>query len=154
MFKSNFLILSISFFVCSHHNSGRVPQGAQSVEHHERVRSIEFCDFSANLGTRVKTKFIYSGIEEYWSLSGQRSCSDAISVEFDYSKVTILAAPQFHQRVKRLYNKYWKFKLAIEAIGVFEVDSINGYGHLNTNKAVFRTERILSSTLHHRTNSR
>jgi hypothetical protein len=67
--------------------------------------------------------------------------------DYNYSKAVTVAAPRFHQKLKILYDRYWKYHLVVEAVGVFEVDSIIGYGHLNSNKAIFKTERILSSTL-------
>jgi hypothetical protein len=147
MFQINFIALGILIFVCSHGNLERGSQQTRIIRAREEPRSIKFCDFPANLGTRVKTKFIYSGIDEYWSLSVSTRCPNTIRVEFDYSKVATVAAPRFHQKLKRLYHRYWKYHLVVEAVGVFEVDSIIGYGHLNTNKAIFKTERILSSTL-------
>ena len=154
MFHIKFIALGSLIFVCSHGNLDRANQKTRTIVARDEPRSIKFCDFPANLGIRVKTEFVYSGIEEYWSLKGKTRCPNAIPVEFDYSKVATIAVPRFFQKLDRLYDKYWKYHLVVEAIGVFEVDSIIGYGHLNTNKAVFKTERILSSTLSGRARSK
>lgn len=100
------------------------------------VRTVEFCDLEKHQGELVKTKLIYTGFEEYWGASGYSDCTLNQKVELNFQDYYdswrhILIEGQLN----KLHNNYWNRKAEMTVIGLFEVDTLNGFGHLNTNKA-------------------
>jgi hypothetical protein len=138
-----FLLTSLYPNLSLHSINGRTTLTQQ----YKKIPQIEFCQFPLYLGVKVRTTFVYSGVEEYWSIDGANNCKEKISVEFDYSDVSLLSSLRFQRNANRLHNNYWKYRMVVEAIGVFDIDSVNGYGHLNSNKAVFKTEKVIRSSL-------
>lgn len=97
-----------------------------------KAKTVDFCELSEHKDKLIKTKLIYSGVEEYWSARGLDSCrldGDVYLNLDDYydSWKYIL----FSWRMKKLFNKYWKYDAIVTTKGIYE-ESDNGFGHLNT----------------------
>ena len=97
---------------------------------------VKFCELLRYDNSQlIKTRAIYSGIEEYWELHSHKECGINHQVEFnidenyeDWQNILLV------KKLKQLYSNYSKYEMELEIIGYFEIDSLNGFGHLGTNK--------------------
>lgn len=84
-----------------------------------KAKTVDFCELSNNKDKLIKTKLIYSGVEEYWSARCLDSCRLDGEVYLnldDYydSWKDILVS----WRMKKLFNKYWKYDAIVITKGV------------------------------------
>ena len=107
-----------------------------------KAKTVDFCELSNNKDKLIKTKLIYSGVEEYWSARCLDSCRLDGEVYLnldDYydSWKDILVS----SRMKKLFNKYWKYDAIVITKGIYE-ESDNGFGHLNTKHGQIRAKYL------------
>ena len=105
----------------------------------------DFCDLPNYKGQKVYIKANYCGVEEYWSLSGKKSCNEKLNVDLQFKSGN---TPFVYKSIfNKVHNRYYNSCLEIEAIGVFENDSKSGYGHLGSNNSVFLVSNLISAKL-------
>ena len=114
------------------------------------AKKVTFCQLGEYNGQLIKTRLVYSGVEEYWSASGFEKCdlNGQVYVNFDdyYEGWKWLL---IEGQLNKIHNKYWQRIGLMNVIGTFEmVDSVSnkgeGFGHLGLNKAqiVVKSVRI------------
>lgn len=114
------------------------------------AKKVTFCQLGEYNGQLIKTRLIYSGVEEYWSGSGFEKCdlNGQVDVNFDdyYEGWKWLL---IDGQLKKIHNKYWQRIGLMNVLGRFEmVDSLSnegeGFGHLGLKKAqiVVKSVRI------------
>ncbi len=111
--------------------------------------AIEFCELpqydSAKL---VKVRAIFSGVEEYWSLCSPNSKQCPINGKVDFSyddEESVKNAINAHflgKRLRKLHNNYSKYEVELDITGQFQTDTINGFGHLGTNKYNLNAKKV------------
>lgn len=119
---------------------GIITQSCATLKSSE-IAEVQFCELEKHNGEVIKTKVIYSGIEEYWSASGFYDCelNHNVHLEFKNLNTTPIKAFFIKKKLGRLYKEYWKKNAELTVIGKFEIaDSTTysyGFGHLASNKA-------------------
>ncbi|MDX2068127.1 MAG: hypothetical protein SFV55_06850 [Haliscomenobacter sp.] len=114
------------------------------------AKKVTFCQLGEYNEQLIKTRLIYSGVEEYWSASGFEKCdlNHRVYVNFDdyYEGWKWLL---IRGQLSKIHNKYDQKIGLLNVIGRFEmVDSLSnegeGFGHLGLNKAqiVVKSVRI------------
>jgi len=107
------------------------------------VKEVKFCDLEKYNGKMIKTQLEYSGFEEYWSAGGFSKCdlNHKVALDFDeyYDSWRWLL---IDRKLSKLHNKYYKYKAKMTVIGIFEIDTINGFGHLNLKKARILVKKV------------
>ena len=108
-----------------------------------KVEKVDFCELEKYDGELIKTKLEYTGVEEYWSANGFADCplNNNVYLNFQdyYDSWRYLL---IDGQLNRLHNKYWKKKAVMTVVGRFEMDTINGFGHLGTNKAQIQVKSV------------
>ncbi len=101
----------------------------------------DFCDLPKNINELVYTSAIYSGVDEYWSLTSAKckELSSALEIPND-----VIMDVKFKKLFEYVHKKYWNSYLIIDAIGRFESDNKAGYGHLGSNNSKFVVKRIIN----------
>jgi hypothetical protein len=102
----------------------------------KKMKKVEFCELENFNGKLIKTDLEYSGFEEYWSGNGFSKCERNNNVDIDFSEYYEGWKWIFiNRQLQRLNRNYSNRKAKMKIIGIFEIDTINGFGHLNTYKA-------------------
>jgi len=113
----------------------------------DSIPIIDFCDLPDYKGRQVYIKCNYSGVDEYWGL-GQKKCKSKISVNLEFSGDNPFREPkEFENVFREVHDNYYNSYLEIEAVGVFETDRKNGYGHLGSNNSRFVVYKLIRATL-------
>jgi len=120
------------------------------------VTEVEFCNLENYDGQFIKTRLVYSGVEEYWSANGFSDCALNNKVELNFDEYYdgwrwIL----IHGKLSKIRKNYWKRKAEMLVIGYFEMakkevlelgDSTLvmrlGFGHLGTNEAQITVKKV------------
>ncbi|MBC9798278.1 hypothetical protein [Sinomicrobium weinanense] len=113
------------------------------------ITEVEFCRLNNYQGQLIKTTLEYSGMEEYWGARGFEDCDlnnevDLNFEEFYENERDYLIDPQ----LRRLYNNYPTHKAIMTVIGVFNKDTINGFGHLNSYPAEILVKSVRIKVKH------
>ena len=139
------MVRRISFFICLILSSSCGILNVSSGTDFKRseINKVDFCDLESYNGKLVKTKLKYSGVEEYWSAYGSKDCELNHKVYLNFDEYYdgwkwILIDGQ----LSRLHRKYPTHKAVMTVIGVFEKDSLQGFGHLNTMPAEIMVKRV------------
>ncbi len=104
---------------------------------------ISACELRAHKNELVYTRFIYSGIDEYWGLTTENHCND-IDAELNIPD-NVEIKPDDLKLMKEVHENYWKEYLIIDLIGTFEEPGQNGFGHLGSNNSRFTVKYFVSS---------
>jgi len=142
-----FVILLIGFAIprCKTSNE------TLSKTYKNNIPIVQFCDLPNYKGKQVYLKCLYSGIDEYWSLKdiARRKCKPALSIDLQFVGYNPFLPPEKYRKVfTEVGNNYHNSYLLLEAIGIFEKDSSNRYGHLGSNNSRFIVSELISATLH------
>jgi hypothetical protein len=135
------ILLLISFFTlysCATKKVTIFPPPVLSMGYPEFVN---FCDIQNHKKEIVYTRFIYTGVDEYWGISApDKKCVEWANLEIP-EKVEF--TEKFTKSFKQVHESYWNTYLIIDAIGAFDNSNSNGYGHLGMNKTNFKVEKII-----------
>jgi hypothetical protein len=115
----------------------------------DSIPIITFCDLPKFAGRPVYLTSYYSGIDEYWSLKNikQKACSSKLTVDLQFAGYNPFNPPEKFEKVFReAHENYHDTYLLIKAVGVFEQDRKNGYGHLGSNNARFVISEIIEAS--------
>ena len=104
----------------------------------------DFCDLQINTNELVYTSAIYSGVDEYWSLTSDK-CKE-LSAELEIPNDVIIDL-KFKKLLDGVHKKYRDSYLIVDAIGEFELGNKAGYGHLGRNNSKFVVKRIINIQL-------
>lgn len=116
----------------------------------DSIPIVSFCDLPKYQGQKVYLKSYYSGIDEYWSLKSieKRKCNPALSVDLQFAGYNPFLPPQqFEEVFTEVHERYHNSFLLLEAVGVFENDRKEGYGHLGSNNSRFVVSEIVKATI-------
>jgi hypothetical protein len=102
---------------------------------------INACELPNHKKELVYTRFIYSGVDEYWGLHPEKKCNQ-INADLDIPD-NIEIRPEFFKQLKDVHEKYWKKYLIIDVIGTFEDNNTSGYGHLGSNNSKFTVKYLI-----------
>lgn len=103
---------------------------------------ISACGLPAHKNELVYTRFIYSGVDEYWGLhSADKKCS-SINAYLEIPD-SVEIRPEYNKLFKSVHKQYRKTYLIIDAIGKFDNSNKNGYGHLGSNNSQFIVKWII-----------
>jgi len=115
-----------------------LPPQVLSMSYPDFVNACELLTYKKKL---VYTRFIYSGIEEYWGLSAEKKCNKEVPINAFLDIPDNLQIQPKHQKLLQdVHNNYWKKFLIIDAVGIFNEGK---YGHLGTNNSVFTVSKII-----------
>ena len=91
----------------------------------------------------------YAGIDEYWSLfSVDKKCKEKISLEFEFRKGIGYIPSQYQNPFASVCSSYWNTYLLINAVGIFDNENKNCYGHLgNKHNSKFVVSKIINIKL-------
>jgi len=100
-----------------------------------------FCSLPDEAGQTVYTRAIYRGGGEYWGLiAGNGNCKDleayVLWPEFKNTK--------FRKLIQQVHKSRGRYYLLVDVVGKFEMGDTSGYGHLNSYKSLFTTEKIIN----------
>lgn len=105
---------------------------------------INACDLLSHKKQLVYTRFVYSGVDEYWGATPEKKCNNNINAYLDIpDSVTI--RPEIDKKFEDVHNNYWKKYLVIDVIGTFENDKKGGYGHLGSNNSRFIVKYVVDA---------
>jgi hypothetical protein len=114
----------------------------------DSIPIISFCDLPKYKGQKVYLQSKYAGIDEYWSLFPvDKKCKEKISVELEFKEGIGYIPTQYQNLFDSVYSSYWNTYLLINAVGIFDNDNKNGYGHLGSNNSRFVVLEIIDIKL-------
>ena len=96
---------------------------------------INACELPTHKNELVYTRFIYSGIDEYWGLHPVDKKCKGINAKLEIPD-SVELKPKDQVLFKYAHDHYWNTYLIIDAIGTFD-DSEHHYGHLGSNNSQF-----------------
>jgi hypothetical protein len=132
MKQFNLVTLLFSLFLIQSCGIFRIRSGTDFEK--SDVREIEFCNLTEHEDQLIKTRLIYTGVEEYWGASGFSQCKLNNNVSLNFKEYYEGWKWIFIDgQLNRVHNNYHKKKAIMTVIGVFEIDSTNGFGHLGSN---------------------
>jgi hypothetical protein len=103
---------------------------------------ISACELPARKNELVYTRFIYSGVDEYWGLrSPDKKCNN-INAYLEIPD-SVELRPEYDKLFKDVHEHYWKTSLIVDLIGQFDDSNKNGYGHLGSNSSKFIVKWII-----------
>ncbi|OOQ60270.1 hypothetical protein [Mucilaginibacter pedocola] len=113
----------------------------------DKPNFIVFCNVPDHKNERVYTRSYYAGVDEYWSLKApdSKECP-TVKAELDLPD-SLEIRPEFLQLLREVHINYTTSYLIIDAIGVYSDSNKAGYGHLGSNKANFKVERLVDVQL-------
>lgn len=104
---------------------------------------INPCELPNHKSELVYTRFIYSGVDEYWSLTApDKKCSVNASLELPNGIILNL---KDEKALRDVISHYWKRYLIIDVIGTYNDNNKEGYGHLGSNSAVFTVKKVIDT---------
>lgn len=103
---------------------------------------ISACELTNHKNELVYTRFIYTGVDEYWALFPEKKCNE-INAYLDIPD-NVEIRPEFVKLFKDTHDNYWKKYLIIDAIGTFEKIAPFKYGHLGTNNSKFTVKYLIA----------
>lgn len=94
-----------------------------------KLQTVDFCELPKYKGQRVLLTCLYSGHEEYWSLSSPDSvkCDIKLDVDLDFVDDYDRIPMRFRLVMRKVHNQYPIKALQIKVIGVFEADPNKRY---------------------------
>lgn len=116
----------------------------------DSIPVVSFCDLPKYKGQRVYLKSYYSGIDEYWSLKSteKRKCDSTLTVDLQFSGYSPFLPPKkFEDVFTKVVENYHNSYLLLEAVGMFENDRKEGYGHLGSNNSRFIVSELVKATI-------
>jgi hypothetical protein len=114
-----------------------------------KLQTVGFCELPEYKGQTVLLTCLYSGLEEYWSLSPLDStrCDSKINVDLDFVDDYDRMPRRFRRVMRMVHDQYPIKALQITVIGVFEADPNKRYGHLGSNSSRLLVSEILDMKL-------
>lgn len=136
-----------AFFASNNDSFNLLFTEVQTLE--QKLKTVDFCELSKYKNQRVLLTCLYSGVDEYWSLSPLRfvQCNSKFSVDLDFVNDYDRIPSRFTRVMAEVHNQYPTKALQIKVIGVFEADPNKRYGHLGSNNSRFLVSEILDMTL-------
>ena len=104
---------------------------------------MEACDLPTHKNQLVYTRFVYSGIDEYWGLRPEKKCN-LINADLDIPDRVELKTDD-KKNIEYVHNNYWKTYLIMDLIGTLEDGNQKGYGHLGSNNSRFVAKYVVAS---------
>ena len=106
----------------------------------KKLNFIEFCNLPNHKNEMIVTEFYYSGFVEYWAIYGENKCELNNQTNLTFQNYNSLPT-----RFKIIFDKQKNYEiLKIKAIGKFENDNPDGYGHDGINKSQFKLYKIIN----------
>jgi len=102
---------------------------------------ISACELPNHKNELVYTRFIYSGVDEYWGLRPEKKCNQ-INADLDLPD-NVIIRPEYLKQLKEVHENYWKEYLIIDVIGTFDDSNTSGYGNLGSNNAKFTVKYLI-----------
>lgn len=102
---------------------------------------ISACELPNHKNELVYTRFIYSGVDEYWGLHPEQNCNKN-NADLDIPN-DVRVGPDYLKQIKRVHEKYWKKYLIIDVVGTLEDSNKSGYGHLGSNNSKFTVKHLI-----------
>ena len=137
-------LLLLSFIVFGQKSSKIMyPPPVLGMEYPEFISACELPNHKKEL---VYTRFIYSGVEEYWGLTPDKNCNQ-INADLDIPD-NVEIRPEYTKLLKKVHEQYWKKYLIIDVIGTFDDSNPSGYGHLGSNNSKFTVKYIVTIDLY------
>lgn len=136
------LLLTITFQFAFGQKASHVifPATVLTAKYPDYINTCELADHKKEL---IYTRFIYSGIDEYWGLhSPDKKCKE-INADLKIPNEVVLK-PEFAKLISDVHENYWKSYLIIDAVGTFVDDKVSGYGHLGSNNSQFILKQIIN----------
>ncbi len=106
------------------------------------VLAVEFCELPAHVGELVYIECTYSGVEEYWSIQGNKKCRPKLETELEFSGVNHLVPEQYVEQFEEAHNNYRNTYLELKLIGCY-ANYEPGYGHLGSNNGKFTVKEVV-----------
>ena len=104
---------------------------------------MDACELPTHKNQLVYTRFVYSGIEEYWGLSPEKKCNN-INADLSISDSVVIKAEDL-KNIKYVHSHYWNKYLIIDLIGTFDDSNQKGYGHLGSNNSRFIVKYVIAT---------
>ncbi|HEY4325859.1 MAG TPA: hypothetical protein VGN20_17840 [Mucilaginibacter sp.] len=102
---------------------------------------ISACELPSHKNELVYTRFIYSGVDEYWGLHPDKKCNQ-INADLNIPDDVVIR-PGYIKQLKEVHENYTKKYLIIDVIGTFEDNKPSGYGHLGSNNSKFTVKYLV-----------
>lgn len=97
------------------------------------IIKIDFCELGNYNNKLIKTKLEYTGFEEYWSAKGFSGCELNNEVNLNFEEFSKNDKDfLIDSQLRKLYNNQSTHKAVMIVVGVIKIDSVQGFGHLNT----------------------
>lgn len=106
---------------------------------------MDACELPGHKNQLVYTRFIYSGIDEYWGLRPEKNCNN-INADLDIPE-KVIVQPEDAKQIRYVHEHYWNKYLIMDVIGIFENENKNGYGHLGSNNSQFTVKYVIATYL-------
>jgi hypothetical protein len=101
------------------------------------------CELPTHKNELVYTRFIYSGIDEYFGLRPEKKCN-SINADLVIPD-TVVIEPEYFKQLQDVHEHYLKKYLIVDVIGTFEDGNTFGYGHLGSNNSKFTIKYIIAA---------
>jgi hypothetical protein len=110
------------------------------------MQTVDFCALPDHAGDLVRTKAVYSGFVEYWSLTPPDPCTpgaaDTLSTAAEFEHFMPPWDRKYERRLDTLHAHASTLKAVIDVEGYFEMGRTPGYGHLGSWSSKFVILRI------------
>jgi len=110
------------------------------------------CELPKHKNELVYTRFIYSGIDEYFGLRPERKCN-AINAALMIPD-TIEIDPEYYKQLQDVHEHYMNKYLILDVIGTLEDGNASGYGHLGSNNSKFTIKYFIAAYTINKTKKR
>lgn len=128
-----FCLVFVSIFVFGQKKSKVIsPPRILNMESPDFINACELPNHKKEL---VYTRFIYSGIDEYWGLKPEKKCSE-INAYLEIPEHIEVRSDDL-KKLRLVHDNYWKMYLIIDVVGTFEDPNPSGFGHLGSNNSRF-----------------
>src|SRR5579859_4754828 len=104
---------------------------------------MEACDLQTHKNQLVYTRFVYSGLDEYWGLRPDKKCN-RINADLDIPE-SVELKNEDKKNIEYVHNHYGKTQLIMDLIGTFEDGNQKGYGHLGSNNSRFVVKYVVAT---------